>query len=40
MIFATIYDIIIIKFIYEDLKVWIFKFIYLFIDLDQWTRMP
>ena len=31
---------IIIKFIYEDLKLWIFKFIYLSIDLYQWARMP
>ena len=31
IIFATIYDIIIVKFIYEDLKVLIFKFIYLLI---------
>ena len=31
IIFAKIYDIILTKFIYEDLKVFIFKFICLFI---------
>ena len=39
IILATIYDIFIIKFIYEDWQVLIFKFIYLFIYLDQRTRM-
>ena len=34
------YDIILSKFIYEDLKASIFKFIYLFIYLDQRAKMP
>ena len=38
--FATIYYLITIIFIYEDLKVFIFQFFYLFINLDQHARIP